>query len=634
METPEETPVTPEIPNSPEKPKINSQDYRLISKANDDFESGNYDACLEILEQLELLRGSDSKLLHNRAVAKFYKTQCRNHDELLKSLEELDDDKTLNRCDLAVLPQMTSSPPPDPGPSAMIPIYNKAVIFYHRHMFETALLTLKPLVQKLDNCDECSIALIGVLMLRLLLATNRLRKAYDFLEILLQKLGTSTLTLTAEDSNPQEVLPGIDENLARCLKLLCMLSMVVNRKVVLVPEDGTTEFSALKAHQYYIMKDFQMAAKQLKKINVDSYRGGLYNHELNTLIANNMGIIHLRVRHYAIAAKFFQNAIIFDKHIAANLRQAELHQMSSVRSCEILYNLGIAMLHLRRPKEAFQSFLVPLKTYHNNPRLWLRIAEACIMEHELRRVAEEKYGPSSSQKRVLFSNRIPYTESSQSAAVPEPTMPFAALSLRNALFLTRAYSHQVNVTTSSEEGNEEETCKSIPTDNNFCNPSGPVTKESLDIMLSAIYAAYSYVSLRLGDYVTALEMAQELLKTDKISDAHKQVIRLLAHMYAGEALTMMDKLAEARPHFEPTFVSTLNTFDFETKDWHLKSLDAAQNVVRYNLAVALNLKGDFEVAKSLLNTCTHPIVASKVFALKVHIEKTQAAAASLIAPRI
>lgn len=141
---------------------------------------------------------------------------------------------------------MTSSPTPDSGPSTMIPIYNKAVIFYHRHMFETALLTLKPLVQKLDNCDECSIALIGVLMLRLLLATNRLRKAYDFLEILLQKLGTSTLTLTAEDSNPQEVLPGIDDNLARCLKLLCMLSMVVNRKVVLVPEDGVCSLIIIK----------------------------------------------------------------------------------------------------------------------------------------------------------------------------------------------------------------------------------------------------------------------------------------------------------------------------------------------------------------------------------------------------
>lgn len=113
--------------------------------------------------------------------------------------------------------------------------------------------------------------------------------------------------------------------------------------------------------------------------------------QLSTCIANNMGVIHLRVRHYAIAAKFFQNALRFDQQLAANLRQSTLQTMSSASSCEIMYNLGIAMLHLRRPKEAFQCFLVPIKQYHNNPRLWHRMAEACIMEQEtVSREREEK----------------------------------------------------------------------------------------------------------------------------------------------------------------------------------------------------------------------------------------------------
>lgn len=101
------------------------------------------------------------------------------------------------------------------------------------------------------------------------------------------------------------------------------------------------------------------------------------------MIANNMGVIHLRVRHYAIAAKFFQHAMMFDRIVASNLRNIDMHKMSTAHSCEILYNLGIAMLHLRRPSDAFHCLLGPLKTYHNNPRLWFRIAEACIMEHDL-----------------------------------------------------------------------------------------------------------------------------------------------------------------------------------------------------------------------------------------------------------
>lgn len=609
-----DTGVTLEISTTPDKLKADAQDYRLITKASDEFDKGNYDECLEILEQLENLKGSDCKLQHNQAVAKFYKSQCKEHKHLLKTLQELDlNQENTYRITLTSLTNMTPTMATAP---TLVPLYNKAVIYYHRHMYQTAIDVLKPAVYKLDIYDESAAAIIGVLYLRLLLATNQPNKAYNFLEKLLNKLGISIVNLlTNDECNTQETLPRLEENLCKSLKLLSLLTHVINKKPIVVPEDGSSEFSALKAHQYYIMKDFQMAAKQLKKININDPSEDLYSHELNTLVANNMGVIHLRVRHYAIAANFFQNALAFDKHIAGNLRNMELHYMSSARSCEILYNLGIAMLHLRRPKEAFQCLLVPLKTYHSNPRLWFRIAEACIMEHEIKRSTEDKY-PRNNEMRTLFSNRISYTESSQSVAVPEPTMPFAALSLRNALTLTRFYI--TKIFTPAEPALDEEELESVETtatpskDNSFCQPSGPATKESFDIILSSIYAAYSYVSLRLGDYVTALEMSEELLKMENLSDAHK----MLAHMYAGEALIMMDKLSDARPHLEPTFVSNLNTFDFETKDWQVKSLDAAQNIVRYNLAVAMTLQGDFEMARSLLNTCTHPIVAQKVFALK------------------
>jgi len=60
-----------------------------------------------------------------------------------------------------------------------------------------------------------------------------------------------------------------------------------------------------------------------------------------------------------------------------------------------------------------------------------------------------------------------------------------------------------------------------PQDNNFCNPSKPVSLESLENMMAAIYAAHSFVSLRLGDHVTALEMSEKLLACERLSDAHK-----------------------------------------------------------------------------------------------------------------
>lgn len=109
----------------------------------------------------------------------------------------------------------------------------------------------------------------------------------------------------------------------------------------------------------------------------------------NTLIANNMGIIHFHVRHYAMAVRFFQHSLSFDQVATEAVDDTattttsiqQLHCVGASKRPEILYNLGVAMLHLQRPKEAFECLLVPLNYYHNNPRLWLRLAEACIMVH-------------------------------------------------------------------------------------------------------------------------------------------------------------------------------------------------------------------------------------------------------------
>lgn len=96
-----------------------------------------------------------------------------------------------------------------------------------------------------------------------------------------------------------------------------------------------------------------------------------------------MGLIHFHVRHYALAARFFQHALTFDqKATEAVANDLAIHYIGASKNPEILYNLGIAMLHLKRPKEAFECLLVPLNYYHNNPKLWLRLAEACIMAHK------------------------------------------------------------------------------------------------------------------------------------------------------------------------------------------------------------------------------------------------------------
>ncbi|KAI8123180.1 CCR4-NOT transcription complex subunit 10 [Lucilia cuprina] len=446
----------PELLSTPDKIRVDGHDYVLITKASDEFDRGNYDSCIDILEQLEEFKNHDIKLEHNKSVAIFYNGNCRDYMSLLKYLQKLDTKEYTSEKDIVL------------SPLSFFTTYNKAVIYYHRHMYKAALDVMEPLFNKINTYDENVLAMLGILELRLLLASNQPKKAYFFLEEFLHKLGINILHITSDDCNIQESLPRLDDNLGKGLKLMSLLTQVVNKKPVLVPED--------------VKKSF---AEKLYPIN-----GG----------------------------------------------------------------------------------------------------------------------------RNLLSNRVSYTENSQSSAVLEPTMEFAALSLRNALTLTQSFLTKLDVSQNDEcisSTLESHNWRTI-TDNNFCPPSRPVTKQTFCILLSSIYAAYSYVSLRLGDYVTALEMAEKLLKTESLSDAHK----MLAHMYAGEAFIMMNKLSDARSHLELTSVSNLNIFDFETKDWQVKSVDAAQNIVRYNLAVAIFLQGDAEMARNLLNTCTHPIVSQKVSTFK------------------
>ena len=44
----------------------------------------------------------------------------------------------------------------------------------------------------------------------------------------------------------------------------------------------------------------------------------------------------------------------------------------------LLYNLGLQQLSAGHPMAAFDSLLEVVQVHHTNPRLWLRLAEACI----------------------------------------------------------------------------------------------------------------------------------------------------------------------------------------------------------------------------------------------------------------
>lgn len=70
-----------------------------------------------------------------------------------------------------------------------------------------------------------------------------------------------------------------------------------------------------------------------------------------------------------------------DQQKAGLLSTTVLADISISRHYEILYNLGIELLHCGQPQPAFDCLLETLQQYQVNPSLWLRLAECCIMTH-------------------------------------------------------------------------------------------------------------------------------------------------------------------------------------------------------------------------------------------------------------
>ncbi|KXJ05811.1 CCR4-NOT transcription complex subunit 10 [Exaiptasia diaphana] len=110
--------------------KISDQERQLANQAHVEFESQQYEKCLEALDKLGDLRQSDHKVVHNKAVAQFYQAKFTKTDEFYKNLmstkkqveHQIGDDS--DDLDMAYL------------------LYNEAVVCYNLRQYNTAVCTL------------------------------------------------------------------------------------------------------------------------------------------------------------------------------------------------------------------------------------------------------------------------------------------------------------------------------------------------------------------------------------------------------------------------------------------------------------------------------------------------------------
>lgn len=588
------------------------------------FCSKNYNDALQKFDKLSPAV-DPLRIAHNKAVCEFYKSDSLKCEQFRKSLTSLQNpDLTLSTVEIKN--------------ASLCPIYyNQAVLLFHMKQPYSALKITKAILQHMELLDKKLLEKVGLLASCLYLDTNQARKADELLSILTNKLEINNDDILTDD--PLEIeagrnKPALDdeqEAFRNLFRLVLIRSHLLNRKMITVPGEETSNFSILKAHQFYIGIDFQMAsrelAKQFKNQPITVLSEG---EDQNVCIANNMGLIHFSVKHYALAVRFFQQALLFDQKAIETLKskygnQAPLHCLGATKRAEILYNLGIALLYLQRPKDAFDCLIIPLNIYHKNPKLWLRLAEACIMVHrqnvkeqenQNKNIVSSVIGSGIHRKFIITPAAQKYVdEPGSSAAIPSANLEFASLCLRNALTLINYYSNLVAEGMESDLGIFASASESIP-----CNPSSPLNRDSIEKLKLHILTAASYVALQLGDYTMTLQHAKALLKMENIPDTHK----MLGILYGAEASIMLERVSDAICFLDPNFLGGLKSEEFLSRaspDWKVNSIEAANAIMDYNRIVSIVILGDLDIARERIGKLVrHPIILQKLKMLELYLE--------------
>lgn len=227
-----------------------------------------YDSCLEKLSKIPATKETEKKIAHNKAVVKFYRSRLRDYNEFHKCLDDI----------IGEMPNMSIQAFDIKDPSLAIPMFNKAVILSQQRQPMAALKIVLAIFKHLDAFDTEVAQKIGLLAIQLLLNLNQPKKAEAIITLLKLRLSSASDFLTGSDEDeeanllsdktiaiePSRTLKPLDE-FRWMFRLYTMRSKVLNEKTVLIPNEETPEMLVLKAHQYYIGHDYQMAAKELAK---------------------------------------------------------------------------------------------------------------------------------------------------------------------------------------------------------------------------------------------------------------------------------------------------------------------------------------------------------------------------------
>ncbi|KAK2146588.1 hypothetical protein LSH36_595g00023 [Paralvinella palmiformis] len=529
-------------------PAATEMERELAHQAAKEFESRHFDQCLALLSQLTNSRGQDSKVIHNRGVVEYYRSDMAKTDEFKKALQEISHKSRFNLENITNLEDVDQC----------IVYYNQAVILYHLRQYSKSFNILDKLCPLIEPMDEILSRKVLFLLVELHLCTKRPEKAMGVISMIEKVLyGNGKTTQQDKDGNSKDLAETttnsnndiyrikITQYKVRCCmmsKYLKLCKRELKGLMTALGQQPSIPVTYLKANFEYLRNNFRKAMKFLNSMPPSAKLMATSGESLPVMFYNNLGVIHLHLRKHHLGAFYLRKAI-HENGLAAKeyntvdptktLSGRPIYTIAVSRHYELLYNMGVQLLHCGKPTAAFDCLIQSLEQCQINPRLWLRLAECCIMVYrennlEDRRLSKRlqviqgSEGSGIHRKLILGSGLRHETLCSESAVIPAPTLEFGSLCLRNALMLLP----EDPVLRKSPKRNSDTEQPDIkhPHDNVLipAPPGNPMRPSEVSNLRCSILAAIAYVSLCLNDYQVALQHAEQLLKQPRLSGAHSQ----------------------------------------------------------------------------------------------------------------
>ncbi|CAF3384282.1 unnamed protein product [Rotaria sp. Silwood1] len=546
--------------NSEQCSIFSEQDKELATKAKQEYEGGQYDVCLKTLQKILESCPDDPKVLFNIALAEYAMSSFQKTDTFKTQLNKIAEKLHCSLDNVTTLEE----------PDQCTLFYNMAVLLYHMRQYRSALLIVEKLFRFIGQIDETLSWKICLLLCELDLCTFQPENALAtviHLEKLLSERASSPSNGLSHSPNMMNDNLEILKSKISLYKIRCLLMLKSLRtcKKELKQLQNTnilsTSLTYARANFEYFKENHIRALKILT--NNQQTNSSLISLQTNSshCFYNNLSCIHFHLHKSAFALFYMRRALtennrLLIEQLNSNDKQLIIHNIN--RKYEILYNLGIQLLFKHQPLPAFECLIDVIHIYSNNIRLWLRLAECCIMIY--RSSNEDIFKLEEKLKCVLqsigngFHHKLILGNCNTSTSSKKSTitngnencsMEFALFCLKNALT-------SLPIITEADLQKEETKLYPAP-------PGNPMRIGDMIALKCSIFTAAAYVSLCLNDFVSAKNYATNLLDEPRASPGHKY----LARLYLSESLLAMNKIELALNQLDAEIIKNENDLSFK-----------------------------------------------------------------------